>query len=270
MKHTEFTPSTAAPDDLSGAVYLPFVGDALVLARDGEGVRLLTDLGALPVERTHPIGRLRGAAAFSVVLPKHATLPEDLRAEGLRGAVGLLDPATWSAAAYASQIAHWDRTNRFCGACAAGMALVAGERAMRCEACDHSVYPRISPCTITLVHDGRRILMTRQASWPAGRYGLVAGFVEPGESLEDCARREILEETEVVVDDVQYAGSQPWPFPGQMMVGFTARWVRGEVRPRAGELEDARWFDVDALPVLPPRFSIARRLIDDHVRALAR
>ena len=194
-----------------------------------------------------------------------AALPEGYRAEGLRGAFMLLRAAEQAMAAYGAQVRHWDRTTRFCGEC--GGATVASvdpaRRAKRCPGCGHEWFPRVSPCVITLVYDGAgRVLLTRQASWPAGRYGLVAGFVEPGETLEDCVRREAYEETGVTLADVAYAGSQPWPFPHQLMVGFTARHVSGDPSPRDGELEDARWFAPDALPVLPPRFSIARRMLD--------
>ena len=143
---------------------------------------------------------------------------------------------------------------------------VATERARRCGACGHVVYPRVSPCIIVLVHDGPRMLLTRQASWPVGRYGLVAGFVEAGEALEACVRREVAEETGLDVDEVTYLGSQPWPFPHQLMVGFFARYAGGEVALRDGELEDARWFEAGSLPALPPRLSIARSLIEHFLQ----
>ncbi len=242
-------------------------GELVMAEREGGGCALVDDpsrLGVAP-ESVHALGALHGVAAFVGEVPAGVELPAGLRAEGLRGAFALLPPAEQAMAAYGTQIRHWDRTTRFCGECghATEPSGDPARRAKRCPTCKHEWFPRVSPCTITLVYDGAgRVLLTRQAAWPAGRYGLVAGFVEPGETLEDCVRREAREETGVELDEVEYAGSQPWPFPHQLMVGFTARHAGGDPSPRDGELEDARWFTRDALPILPPRFSIARRLLD--------
>ncbi len=262
-----FAPScTAVPDVLpASAVWVIHRGGELVVAAGG----LVDDPAryGLALDDVHGLGAVGGSPAFCGVIAPDAALPDGLRTESLRGAFALLSPAEQAMAGYGAQVLHWARTTRFCGEC--GVRTVASadptRRARRCPGCGHEWFPRVSPCVITLVHDGERVLMTRQPGWPAGRYGLVAGFVEPGESLEDCVRREAMEETGITLDDVTYAGSQPWPFPHQLMVGFTARWTGGEAAPRDGELEDARWFPVDALPILPPRFSIARRLVDAWV-----
>ena len=173
-----------------------------------------------------------------------------------------------AAAAYAAQVLHWDRTNRFCGACGRPTVPAAdpAKRAKVCEGCGHEVYPRVSPCTITAIHDGARMLLVRAPHFPPGRFGLVAGFVDPGESLEDCVRREAREEVGLELAEVTYLGSQPWPFPHQLMVGFVARAEPAEPRLLDGELAEAGWFAPDALPQLPPRLSIARALIE-HVAA---
>jgi len=259
-----FAPACAAvPDPIPTPArwVLRHRGDLVVT-----GASLVDDPAAHGLAPTdvHALGAVGELPAFCGALADDVALPEGLRAESLRGAFALLPPAEQAMAAYGFQILHWSRTTRFCGECGARNepSRDPARRARGCPHCGHEWFPRVSPCVIALVHDGDRVLMTRQAAWPAGRYGLVAGFVEPGESLEDCVRREALEETGVALDDVAYAGSQPWPFPHQLMVGFTARWTGGEASPRDGELEDARWFTRDALPILPPRFSIARRLID--------
>lgn len=252
------------------AAWAIFRGADLVLAQDERGASLVENPAdhGLAIDHLHGLGSLDGAPAFAATVAPDAPLPEGLRAESLRAAVLLLPEAHWAMAAYGGQIEHWDRTTRFCGEC--GHANEAhpdpARRARRCPRCGHDWFPRVSPCMIALVYDGDRVLLTRQPTWPAGRYGLVAGFVEPGESLEDCVRREVREETGAEVDDVAYAGSQPWPFPHQLMVGFTARYVSGDVAPADGELEDARWFTRDALPHLPPRFSIARRILDAFLK----
>ncbi len=257
----------ALPDD---AAWVLLRGADVVLARSTTVTLPVTSqLASLTPANVHALGRLDGAAAFVGTLAPDAPLPEGLSADHLRTALTLLAPASQSMAAYGAQIAHWARTTRFCGECgtATEPSSDPSRRARRCGGCGHEWFPRVSPCTITLVYDDLgRMLLTRQPTWPANRYGLVAGFVEPGETLEDCVRREAREETGIELDTVEYAGSQAWPFPHQLMVGFTARWVSGEPAPRDGELEDARWFTRDALPILPPRFSIARSLIEAFLK----
>lgn len=238
-------------------------GELLLVPGDPPSLPRTSEVSSLASTRTHHVGTFDGSAVLAVEVSADLALPSGLTGFDLRVATKALSAGAWSAAALASQVLHWDRTNRFCGQCGAAMEQAnLRERAKRCVGCGHVVYPRVSPCTITLVHDGDRVLLTRQASWPAGRYGLVAGFVEAGETLEECVRREVMEETGVAVAEVAYQGSQPWPFPHQLMVGFFARYAGGEVALRDGELEDARWFALDALPQLPPRLSIARSLIE--------
>lgn len=241
-------------------------GVLVVLQRNTEDPLTLpvtSDVASLSMLHVHNLGALDGHAVLAAEVDPASALPEGLGERDLRVAASQLTAGEWSAAALASQVLYWDRTNRFCGRCGGPTAQTdPNERVRRCGACGHAVWPRVSPCTITLVHDGPRMLLTRQASWPPNRYGLVAGFVEAGETLEGCVRREVLEETGLTLGEVEYQGSQPWPFPHQLMTGFFARYDGGEVVLRDGELEDARWFEPDALPQLPPRLSIARSLIE--------
>ncbi len=258
------------PDDARWCVFRGT--ELLLLQRNIADTPTLLDhrsAARLTMLRTHSVGRLEGHPALAGEIAPEADLPAGVIVSNLRGAATTLSAGEWSAAALGSQVLHWDRTNRFCGICGSPMTPSdSRERALRCEPCGHAVYPRISPCIITLIHDGPRMLLTRQASWPAGRYGLVAGFVEAGETLEDCVRREVAEETGLTVDEITYQGSQPWPFPQQLMVGFIARYAGGEVVLRDGELEDARWFEPGTLPTLPPRWSIARALIEHFLQRL--
>lgn len=260
----DFVPAIdRAPETLpQDALVLVFDGAMLVVRDEGPA---LTD-ATIAHRAPHAIGSLGSRPLFAAALD--GAPPEGHRAMDLRALSMALPPAQWAAAAYASQVLHWDRTNRYCGACgrATAPAVDPHKRAKVCEGCGHEVYPRISPCTITAVHDGKRILLVRAPHFPRGRYGLVAGFVDPGESLEDCVRREAREEVGITLDEVTYLGSQPWPFPHQIMVGFVARCDGAEPRLLDGELEEARWCTPDALPQLPPRLSIARSLIE-HVVA---
>lgn len=257
----EFTPAIgAAPEVLpEGARVLVFEGSALIVT----DAQRLCD-APISHERPHLIGALDGRPLFAANLV--GEVPRDHRAIDLRALASTLHPAHWNAASYASQVLHWDRTNRFCGTCAASTAPAADvtKRAKVCTRCGHEVYPRISPCTIAAIHDGARILLVRTPLFPPGRFGLVAGFVDPGESLEGCVRREASEEVGLALHEVEYVASQPWPFPHQLMVGFVARADPDEPRLLDGELAEARWFEPDALPQLPPRLSIARALIE-HV-----
>jgi len=173
--------------------------------------------------------------------------------------------------AHAIALINWHRLQKFCGLCGASTVAESGGNTRRCtnETCGESLFPRVDPAIIVLVARGERCLLGRQTSWPEGRYSTIAGFVEPGESLEDAVRREVLEETNVVVGEVHYHSSQPWPFPSSLMLGFTAEAISDDIRLNDGELEDAGWFTRKELrsgfPKLPFRLSIARRLVDDWI-----
>jgi NAD+ diphosphatase len=162
----------------------------------------------------------------------------------------------------------WRRRHRFCGSCGSTTRAGKGGHVLICTnaACRHEQFPRLDPAIIVLVSDGERALLGRQAAWPRGRYSTIAGFVEPGESLEDAVAREVLEETGVRVDLIEYHSSQPWPFPASLMLGFMAHAATQAVELRDEELEDARWFtraDLAAgTPLLPPTQSISFTLIE--------
>jgi NAD+ diphosphatase len=147
---------------------------------------------------------------------------------------------------------------------------VAGELARRCPRCKVALYPRLSPAIIVLVERGETALLGRNARFPGVMYSTLAGFVEAGETLEEAVAREVREESGIEVRDVRYYGSQPWPFPDSLMIGFTAQYASGEITPDPAEISDAGWFAADALPPVPPRLSIARQLIDAWVRRMGR
>lgn len=193
----------------------------------------------------------------------------DLRFEELRPLAPTLDATEAGLLAYARALTYWRQRHRFCGVCGAPAVPERAGHVMRCSdpACATDFFPRIDPAIIVLVRDGERALLGRQASWPAGRYSTIAGFVEPGESLEDAVAREVLEETGVAVLSSDYHSSQPWPFPSSLMLGFTATAVPGSTARGSDELEDARWFSREEIAagevILPPPTSISYRLIEN-------
>lgn len=213
--------------------------------------------------RPQYLGRYDGRPCYAVELEESCTLPEGWRLMGLRDVFGVFEAELAALCGRAYQILEWDLTHRYCGRCGTPTIMRDDERSRACPACKRTTYPPISPAVMVLVTDGaRRILLARKPVWPQGRYSAIAGFVEPGEMLEDTVARETLEEVGVAVKNIRYFGSQPWPFPHSLMIAFTAEYAGGELRPDGVEIEEARWFDAADLPKLPPGISISRRLID--------
>ncbi len=213
------------------------------------------------------IGDWQGRPCRVLAVPKDSPLPAGLSAENMLSAEPRLSIELLSLGGTAGQILHWEKNSRFCSRCGGENGRLPGEWGKKCQACGYSHYPHIHPCVIVLVRRPGEVLLTRKAVWPAGRYSLVAGFLDFGECLEEAVEREVAEETGVRVRAVRYVGSQCWPFPSQLMAGFTAEYAGGDVRVEEKELEDARWFSVDALPALPPRRSIARYIIDNFLQS---
>ena len=258
----------AAPPDADPGgpgVWVLLRGGELLVSEEGEDPVLPEELLAAPGDRATPplyIGTWEGRPCRALRWGREQELPAGLRPESLLAGDPQLPIDLLSLGGTAGQILHWQRLSRYCSRCGGALEPLAGEWGKRCPDCDYSHFPHIHPCAIVLVRRGRELLLTRKAQWPAGRYSLVAGFVDFGECLEECARREIAEETGIEVKNIRYVGSQCWPFPSQLMAGFVAEYVGGDVRVDERELEDARWFSIDALPLLPPRRSIARYILD--------
>ncbi len=213
----------------------------------------------------HYLGQLDGLDCWALRLPE---VPQGWRSTPLRAAMMSFPGPLAGLASRAAQILDWDRTHRFCGACGAPTEHQPGERARRCPACGHTAYPRISPAMMALVWRPGEVLLARAPHFTNGMYSALAGFVEAGESIEQCLRREVAEEVGVQVAELRYYGSQSWPFPNSLMIAFSARWTGGDIVPQPSEIADAQWFPVDALPNIPPRFSISGHLIRDTVAAM--
>jgi NAD+ diphosphatase len=182
--------------------------------------------------------------------------------QGLRRLYDAVDETLFFLAGRARQIVDWDRTHQFCGQCGTPMGILSTERAKKCPRCGLLHFPHVSPAIIVLVKWGRKLLLGRSPQFPPGMYSVLAGFAEPGETLEEAVAREVQEEAGIRVKDIRYFGSQPWPFPHSLMIGFTANYASGVISLDGSELEDARWYTTDNLPTLPGSISIARKLID--------
>lgn len=216
------------------------------------------------------LGTYRGLPAFALRFDGDGNAPyadpddyHDLRYLG-----SMLSAEDANLVAHARALVLWHGAHRYCGACGSASRAESGGNSRLCTSstCATRMFPRVDPAIIVIVENGDKCLLGRQPGWPEGRYSTIAGFVEPGESLEDAVRREVLEETNIRVADVRYHSSQPWPFPSSLMLGFHAVASSTEIRLNDGELEDARWFTRKELrsgfPKLPYRVSIARRLVD--------
>lgn len=253
-----------------------FQGGRVLVARDGDGLPQLPRLDArscgLPLKAAHYLGRLDGCHCYGLQLPRGAEPPAGLEALGLRALILEGNDLASALAGQAFQLLEWERTHRHCGACGTPTTPHAADRAVECADCRIVYYPRIAPVMMALVYrrnDGPgELLLTRKPNYAPGRYTVVAGFVEAGESLEQCLAREVKEEVGVDIRNPRYFGSQPWPFPNSLVMAFSAEWAGGDVLPDPGELEDARWFSIDALPDLPEAVHISRQLIDDTLARL--
>lgn len=218
----------------------------------------------LPLIAEHGLGHFDGEPVWLLALDRPAEMPGCFW-QGLRQFMLQADYPTFRMLSFAEQVGNWDLNHRFCGRCGSRNRQVPGERCMRCPECGLDSYARISPSMIVLVTRGDEILLARSPRFVSGMYSTLAGFVEPGESAEECVAREVLEEVGIQVRDPQYLGSQSWPFPHSLMLGFHAEYAGGEIVPQADEIEDAAWFPLDRLPPLPMSRSIARYLIDLYV-----
>ena len=221
-------------------------------------------LGAAPL-RTLYLGLLRGEQCWAAEVAKDAPAPQGMSFEGLRTLFSVLDDTHFALCGRALQLVDWDRNHQFCGRCGARTEAHREERVRVCPACKLSAYPRVAPAVMALVRRGSEILLARSPHFPPGMYSALAGFVEPGESLEQCLAREVAEEVGVQVARPRYVASQSWPFPHSLMIAFVCEWVSGEIRRQESEIEEAKWFEVLQLPKLPSKISIARRLIDGEV-----
>lgn len=272
-----FVPAVLPPDAPAEQTYwFVFNGSRLLVHAGGERARLPYADDVLALRQTagqrHYLGFLNGKTqihCYTLEVAAGSEAPDGMAFEGLRRLYGRLDDELLWLAGRAIQIVEWDRTHQFCGRCGHGTETLVRERAKRCPRCGLVSYPRLAPAIIVRVdrfsNRVPEVLLARSYRYPPNMYSVLAGFVEPGETLEECVRREIKEEVGIAVKNIRYFGSQPWPFPNSLMIAFTAEHAGGDIIVQEEELEDACWFRADELPDVPSPMSISRRLIDDFV-----
>lgn len=267
----DVAPPGAAPDS---ALWFVFRETSLLVAEASQSpvvpqARHPQAIGLESLREPQYLGRLRDAHLFAAEVGEDVEPPAGWRWEGLRALFGAMDDGLFALAGRALQIVDWNRTHQFCGRCGTRTAHKAGERSRECPACGLVVYPRLAPAVMAMVRRlPNEVLLARSPRFPPAMHSALAGFVEPGETLEQCLEREVLEEVGVRVRNLRYFASQPWPFPHSLMIAFVCDWESGEVQANPSEIESAAFFDVRALPRLPNRISIARRLIDAVVREM--
>ena len=245
----EFKQSFKEPQN---AIWFLYQDEKLVVRVDGDSVMIPTgeDLkqGDLTPDHHQYLGTLDGRPC--------------IEARGLRELFGALEEEYIWIAGRANQLVDWNQSHRYCGRCSTPTEDKHDERAKICPGCGLINYPRLSPAIIVAVRRDDRLLLARNQRFRNGFYSVLAGFVEPGETLEDCVKREVFEEVNIRVKNIRYFGSQPWPFPNSLMVGFTADYAGGEIDVNKSEIVEAAWFAADNLPRIPPTITIARWLID--------
>jgi NAD+ diphosphatase len=265
-----FNPSINQPHEKTQpAWWFVFQRDKVLVALNGSTTNVPSlinpdDLG-LDVLRRQYLGALDGKDCYSAEVAEPSPAPPGMEFQGLRQLFGRMEEGLYRVAFRATQIVDWDRNHQFCGRCGAHTADRTDIRAKECPNCRFVMFPRISPAVIVLVERGDRVLLARANRFPGKFYSVLAGFVEPGETLEEAVAREIKEEVGIEVKDIRYFGSQPWPFPDSLMIAFTATYAGGEIRIDEEEIMDAGWFEPDSFPDIPGKISISRQLIDWYV-----
>ena len=245
------------------------VSDKGIAIRDGDIPQIYYQATASPAFRVagpvEYLGHRDTVPCYAAELPDEASLPEGRVITGVRNLYGRIPDEDVAIAAYAVRIIASAKASRFCGRCGTKTVPVLTERAKKCPACGLVVYPRISPAIIVRITRGEEILLARSPGFPAGMHSVIAGFVEPGETLEHAVHREVKEEVGISVKNLRYFASEPWPFPDSLMIAFEAKYAAGEIAIDNKEIISAGWFSRDSLPQIPARMSISRALIDRWV-----
>jgi NAD+ diphosphatase len=270
--YKRYEPAVTDPNEtMDQAYWFAFASNKMLVKEEisGYSVPFAKELSSLniPSIRTQYLGKLLEQPCYSAELVSEECLPEGMAFVELRALYGNIDEDLFLLAGKAYQVVSWDQTHQFCGRCGSSTEDLSGERAKVCPKCGFISYPRICPAVITAITKEDKILLAHAKHFKEGMYSLIAGFVEAGETLEEGVQREIMEEVGIKVKNIQYLGSQPWPFPNSMMLGFTAEYESGEIIVDGVEITEANWYDTGNLPGLPPEVSIARKIINRWINS---
>ena len=261
-----FIPSFESPENISETDMWFLFHEQKLLIKGSDPKHAIIRTPDLQVFNLDPVqqqylGQWNGTSCYAAELSVPKRIP-DLKWIGIREVFTLFEKDMIQVAGIANQLVHWNKKHRYCGNCGKRTEDKNDERAKICPACGSIYYPRLSPAMIVAVTKDKRILLAHSKRFPGRFYSTLAGFVEPGETLEECVKREVREEVGIFVRNIRYFGSQPWPYPDSLMIAFTAEYAGGDIHIDNTEIADAAWFSADNLPAIPPRISIARQLID--------
>jgi NAD+ diphosphatase len=264
---SDFLPSVLSSDpQASDALWFVYSGYRLLVKISGNAVAVpdSREINALGVSLQHPLhlGSFRGRSCYAAAVSAPGGSLSEAAFLELRSLFERLERGIYEVALFGVHLLEWDKNSRYCGRCGGELKSRSDIRAKECGKCSRLEFPRISPAIIVLVEKENALLLARSSRFPGAFFSVLAGFVEPGESLEEAVRREVKEETGILVKDIAYFGSQPWPFPDSLMIGFTATYASGDIRIDGEEIVEAGWYRSDNLPQIPGKLSIARQLID--------
>lgn len=262
--------SIASSMERQKTYWFVFIGNALLLQHDEEGYHVPCSAEPpVPIKEWTPRQELPMIEGIPCMAYSLNTPPSDLKGletVGLRESWNVLPPAFYHLAGKASELLYWDSNTRYCGVCGGPMKRTT-TISKQCTHCGKEVWPQVSPAIIVRIRRDDKILLVHAKNFRRKEmFGLVAGFVETGETLEDCVKREVQEEVGLTITNIQYFGSQAWPYPCGIMIGFTADYVSGELHLQEEELSRAGWFDREHMPQIPDKMSIARKLIDNYIK----
>lgn len=257
-------------EECTNSYYFIFNANKLLIKNVSEGNNIPTkqDFAEAKIDLINKqyLGLFDGIQCYCMELEAATPIPGDMSLRELRSLLSIIDNEVFLLAGRAFQIVNWYRMNKYCGKCGDITEGIENERVRKCSKCGSLFYPRISPAIIVAILKGDKILLAHNKNFKENWYSLIAGFVEPGETFEGCVKREVTEEVGVSVKNIKYYGSQPWPFPDSLMIGFTAEYDSGEIVPDGVEISDAGWFCRENLPQTPSKDSIAGELISWYIK----
>ena len=256
-------------------IYLVVKGEDLLIDSVSQNLALIDNdqykWSGMAVKTEHFIGYLDNNSLYALELDNESLLIPETSLKPFRTLLGIIPDTFFGICSRSIQLVEWNRKNKYCGTCGSETSLHLVEKAMLCKDCNNLIYPRISHCIIVLVTDNERLLLAHNKNFPTKIFSTLAGFIEVGETVEEAIQREIFEEVSIKVKNCQYYGSQSWPFPSQLMLGFHAEYEEGDLKPDGEEIDIAEWFHYKSLPDVPPgRISISGRLIESYVNKLTK